>query len=151
MRDSRGRSRLFLLVYAGAAVIVALFALFARGFSRDIGDGRVSGRYALVPVFQSSVPETLTLTWNGLSLHFSRSTSPGLKGYEPAADRGADLVFDGGARVHLSPGADTGGSIMISSAAETVRREAGSSSRSPSTGPSRTRPPALPSHGSVRV
>ena len=115
MHDSRGRSRLFLLVYAGAALIVALFALFARGFSRDIGDGRVSGRYSAFPIFQSAVPENLTLTWNGFTLHFSRSMSPALKGYEPTLDRGADIVFDGGARLHFSPGADTGGSITVSS------------------------------------
>jgi len=120
MHDSRGRSRLFLLVYAGAALIVVLFALFARGFSRDIGDGRVSGRYALLPIFQSAVPENLTLTWNGFVLHFSRSTSPALKGYEPAPDKSADLVFDGGARLHFSSGADTGGSITVSSAGGTA-------------------------------
>jgi hypothetical protein len=113
MHSSRGRSPLIPLVYVGVVLLLAVIALFARGFSRDVGDGRVAGRYSLLPLFQSRVPEELTLTWNGFAMHFSRSMTPGLKGYEPAG-AGTDIVFDGDLRLRLSPGADTGGSITFS-------------------------------------
>jgi hypothetical protein len=113
MHSSRGRSPLIPLIYVGVVLLLAVVALFARGFSRDVGDGRVAGRYSLLPLFQSRVPEDLTLTWNGFAMHFSRAMTPGLKGYEPAgAD--TDIVFDGDLRLRLSPGADTGGSITFS-------------------------------------
>jgi hypothetical protein len=102
------------VVYSGVVLILLLLALFARGFSRDLGDGRVAGRYSLFPLFLSRAPESLTLTWNGLALHFSRAMSPSLKGYEPSPDRSADLVFEGDLRLRLIPGADTGGSITFS-------------------------------------
>src|SRR5271157_1623918 len=114
MHSSRGRSFLIPLVYGGAVLLLLLLALFARGFSRDIGGGRVAGRYALFPLFQSRVPEELTLTWNGLAMHFSRSMTPGLKGFEPGPDNTADIVFDGDVRLRVSPGTDTGGSITLS-------------------------------------
>ena len=100
-------------VFGGAVVILLVAALFARGFSRDVGDGRVPGRFSLFPLLGSRAPEELTLTWNGLALHFAHSISPGLKGVEPAAG-GTDLVFDGGLRLRLVPGADAGGSITLS-------------------------------------
>src|SRR5271157_2100541 len=114
MHSSRGRPFVIPLVYGGVVLLLLLLALFARGFSRDIGDGRVAGRFALFPLFQSRAPEELTLTWNGLALHFSRTTTPGLKGFEPAPDSAADIVFDGDARLRISPGTDTGGSITLS-------------------------------------
>jgi len=113
MHNSPGRSPFLTFVYGGIVLLLVLLALFARGFSRDIGDGRVAGRYSLFPLFQSHAPEELTLTWNGFALHFSRSMTPGLKGYEPA-QAGTDVVFDGDVRLRLSPGADTGGSITFS-------------------------------------
>jgi hypothetical protein len=39
--------------------------------------------------------------------------TPGLKGYEPGP-ASTDIVFDGDVRLRLSPGADTGGSILFS-------------------------------------
>jgi hypothetical protein len=102
------------LVYGGVVLILLLLALFARGFSRDVGDGRVAGRYSLFPLLQSHTPEELTLTWNGLALRFSRSMTPALRGFEPAR-AGTDIVFEGDIRLRLSPGADTGGSITFSS------------------------------------
>ncbi|MGO9308207.1 MAG: hypothetical protein ACLQDL_04190, partial [Spirochaetia bacterium] len=114
MQGFRGRSFLGPLVYGSVVLLLLLLALFARGFSRDIGAGRVAGRYALFPLFQSREPEELTVTWNGLSMRFSQSTTPGLKGFEPGPDNAADIVFDGGIRLRVSPGADTGGSMTLS-------------------------------------
>jgi len=99
-------------VYGGAVVLLLAAALFARGFSRDVGDGRVAGRFSLFPLLGSHAPEELTLTWNGLALHFAHSMSPALEGVEPAAGS-TDLVFEGGIRLRLTPGADTGGSITL--------------------------------------
>lgn len=100
-------------VYGGAVVILLVAALFARGFSRDVGDGRVAGRFTFFPLFGSRAPEELALTWNGLTLHFARSISPALTGVEPSAG-GTDLVFDGDTRLRLVPGTDAGGSITLS-------------------------------------
>ncbi len=102
-----------LAVYGGAVVLLLLAALFARGFSRDVGDGRVAGRFSLFPLLGSHAPEELTLTWNGLALHFARSMTPALKGVESEAGS-TDLVFDGGTRLRLTPGTDIGGSITLS-------------------------------------
>src|SRR5271165_1644871 len=113
MHGSRGRSFLLPLSYGGVVLLLLLIALFARGFSRDIGDGRVAGRYSLFPLFQSRAPEELTLTWNGLALRFSRTMTPGLTSWEPAENRSTDIIFNGNLRLRLSPGADTGGSLTF--------------------------------------
>ena len=51
MHNSPGRSPFLTFVYGGIVLLLVLLALFARGFSRDIGDGRVAGRYSLFPLF----------------------------------------------------------------------------------------------------
>lgn len=108
----RGRRRIPVAVY-GAAILLLLVAVFlARGFTREVGDARVSGRFSVLPLLHSRVPEQLALTWNGLTLRFARGTTPSLRGFE-AAGAGTDLVFDDGARLRLAPGADTGGSLSL--------------------------------------
>lgn len=111
-RGPRRPSVLKFAVYGGAVALLLMAALFARGFSRDVGDGRVAGRFSLFPLFGSRAPEELTLTWNGLALHFAHSMTPALKGVESAAGS-TDLVFDGDIRLRLTPGTDTGGSITF--------------------------------------
>ncbi len=113
-RGSRRPPVLTLAVYGGAVVLLLMAAFFARGFSRDVGDGRVAGRYSLFPLLGSHAPEELTLTWNGLALHFTRAMTPALQGVE-AAEGSTDLVFDGDIRLRLTPGTDTGGSITLAS------------------------------------
>ncbi len=108
----RGRRKIPVAVY-GAAILLLLVAVFlARGFSREVGDARVSGRFSILPLLHSHVPEQLALTWNGLTLRFARGTKPSLRGFETAG-AGTDLVFEDGARLRLAPGADTGGSLSL--------------------------------------
>ena len=111
-RGPRRSAVLKTAVYGGAGILLLMAALFARGFSRDVGDGRVAGRFSLFPLLGSRAPEELTLTWNGLALHFAHSTTPSLKAVESAAGS-TDLVFDGDLRLRLTPGTDTGGSITL--------------------------------------
>jgi hypothetical protein len=108
----RVRRRPSAAVFGGLILLFFVAALFARGFSREVGDARVAGRYSLLPLFHSRVPDALALTWNGLTLRFGRAATPALRGFE-AAGGSTDIVFDGGGRLRLSPGADTGGSITI--------------------------------------
>ena len=97
------RRRLFVpIVYIGAILLLLLLALFAKSFSESIGDARVSGRFSPFPLFNASTLEELTLSWNGLSFDFSQNAQPGLRRYE-AGDGQADIVFDGNARLRLSP------------------------------------------------
>ena len=107
----RGRRKIP-AVYGAAALLLLVAVLFARGFSREVGDARVSGRFSALPLLRSRVPEQLALTWNGLTLRFARGTSPALQGFE-ADGPGTDLVFDDGARLRLAPGSDTGGSLTL--------------------------------------
>jgi hypothetical protein len=108
----RGRREITAAVFGGTILLFLVVALFARGFSREVGDARVAGRFSLLPLFHSRVPEELALTWNGLTLRFERTASPALRGFE-AAGGSTDIVFDGGGRLRLTPGADTGGSISL--------------------------------------
>jgi hypothetical protein len=112
-RGPRRAPVLKIAVYAAAVILLLAAAFFTRGFSRDVGDGRVAGRFSLFPVLGSRVPEELTLTWNGLALHFTRSMSPALAGIDTTSGS-TDLLFDGDVRLRLTPGTDAGGSITLS-------------------------------------
>jgi hypothetical protein len=116
MRKPPRRALLTALVYGGVLLLLLLLAFFTRGFSQALGDARIGGRYALIPLFQSKVLNTLTVTWNGMSLHFSRSTTPALQGIE-TGDAGTDILFAGDARLHLGADADTAGSLSLSATA----------------------------------
>ena len=109
----RRASVLKIVVYGAAVVVLLAAALFARGFSRDVGDGRVAGRFTFFPLLGSHIPDDLTLTWNGLALHFTHSMTPALTGIDTSAGS-TDLLFDGDVRLRLTPGTDAGGSITIS-------------------------------------
>jgi hypothetical protein len=71
-RSPRRRYHLIPLVYA--AVILGLFALalFGRGFSRSVGEARVSGRYTPLPLLGRTEVRSAALSYNGLTLRFSR-------------------------------------------------------------------------------
>jgi len=109
---SRVRREMTAAVFGAVILLFLVVALFARGFSREVGDARVAGRFSLLPLFLSRVPEELALTWNGLTLRFTRAAAPALRGLE-SADGGTDIVFDGGGRLRITPGTDTGGSISL--------------------------------------
>jgi hypothetical protein len=117
MLKNRARSATRAAVYGGVVLLLLLLALFARGFSQNVGEARVGGRYAMFPLFSSRSVERLSLAWNGISLRFSRGSSPAVQGWESTPD-GMDILFDGGIRLHLQPGADLGGSIALSPLAD---------------------------------
>jgi len=108
----RGRRKIPVAVYGAAVLLLLVAVLFARGFTREVGDARVSGRFSVLPLFRSRVTEQLAVTWNGLTLRFARGSSPAVRGFE-AEGSGTDIVFDDGARLRLVPGTDTGGSLTL--------------------------------------
>jgi hypothetical protein len=116
MRKPPRRSLITASVYGGVLLLLLLLAFFSRGFSQTLGDARISGRYAIFPLFQTRVLNTLTVTWNGMSLHFARRMTPALQGIE-TGDAGTDILFAGDARLYLSADADTAGSLSLSAAA----------------------------------
>jgi hypothetical protein len=116
MRKPPRRSLITASVYGGVLLLLLLLAFFTRGYSQTLGDARISGRYAIFPLFQTRVLNTLTVTWNGMSLHFARRMTPALQGIE-TGDAGTDILFAGDARLHLSADADTAGSLSLSAAA----------------------------------
>jgi hypothetical protein len=116
MRKSLERRLLVTSVYAGVVLLLALLALFFRGFSESVGDARVSGSYAALPVLRPRTLQNLTVSWNGLALRFARGSTPSLQGIE-TTDAGADIIFDGNVRLRLAPGGDVGGSVSISAVA----------------------------------
>ena len=112
MQKSSARSALRVAVYCGVVLLLVALALFFRPVTASVGDARVTGRYALLPLFQSRDLRDLTLSWNGMALRFSGSTSPALKGFETTAN-GTDIIFDADMRLRLSPGSDAGGSLAM--------------------------------------
>jgi hypothetical protein len=112
MQKSLGRSLLIPGVYGGVVLLVFLLALFARGFSEGVGDARIAGRYAPFPLFRSRTLQSLTLSWNGMALRFSRSMSPALEGYQ-RTEAGTDIVLGGNVRLRVTPGNDFGGSLVL--------------------------------------
>ena len=108
-----GRGRLLkTAVYAAVAIIAVLVVLAARGFSRDVGDAHLAGRFLFLPLARSRTPAQLALTWNGLTLHFSRGGNPSLQGFQ-SEGAATDIVFDDGSRLRLLPGSDAGGSLSL--------------------------------------
>jgi hypothetical protein len=64
----------------------------------------------VTPILRSRSLEQLTLSWNGISLRFSRSAS--LSGYDASTGAGAIVLADG-SRLRLAPGTDIGGSLTV--------------------------------------
>jgi hypothetical protein len=116
MQKSPARSRLVPVVYGGVIVLLVVLAVFARGFSQNVGDARVAGRYTMFPLFSSRAPQQVTVSWNGIALRFSASTTPALRGFE-SVGAAADLLFDGDTRLRLVAGSDSGGSLFLSAMA----------------------------------
>ena len=125
MANPRRRYLLIPFLYVGVILLLLALALFARGFSHSIGDARLAGRYAPLPLFGSREASEITLSYHGLSLRFSRrfplrigasdqsagsARSRGLQTVERYA-AGADIVFEGDVRLRL---AATGGSLSLS-------------------------------------
>src|SRR5208283_5596823 len=100
-------------VYGGVVLLLLLLAFFAPGFSQGVGDARVAGRYVLLPLFQPRALQSLTLSWNGMALRFSRSATPALEGFE-TTDAGAAIILANNVRLRLTPGNDLNGSLTIS-------------------------------------
>jgi hypothetical protein len=100
------------LVFAAAALLVLLLAFFTRGFSESVGDARVVGRYAALPLFGARALTQLSVTWNGLTLRFSPASSPALTGYQTVS-AGIDIILAGDARLRVTSGQDAGGSLSI--------------------------------------
>ncbi len=99
-------------VYAGVTAVALLIIFAARGFSREVGDAQLAGRFSLLPLLHSRTPQELALTWNGLTLHFARTMTPGVVGFE-SVGTSTDIVFQDGSRLRVAPGASTGGSISL--------------------------------------
>jgi hypothetical protein len=118
MQRFSARSALPFAVFGGVVLLLLCLALWARGFTADVGDARVAGRFAPFPLFQARALRDLTLSWNGMSLRFSGSTRPALAAYDISGD-GRDIVFDTEMRLRLSPGSDAGGSLAITRLAST--------------------------------
>jgi hypothetical protein len=112
MLKNRARSMTRAAVYGGVVLLLLLLALFARGFSLNVGDARVGGRYTMLPLFSSRSVEQLSLTWNGITLRFSRTAAPAVHAWESTPD-GMDILFEGDIRLHLQPGTDLGGSLAL--------------------------------------
>src|SRR5208337_1688252 len=111
-------------VYGGVVLLLLLLAFFAPGFSQGVGDARVAGRYALFPFFSPRALQSLTLSWNGVALLFSRSATPALEGFE-TSDAGASIVFTNNVRLRLTPGNDLSGSLSIAAEASAAGMDAG--------------------------
>ena len=117
MSRSSGRAAFVPVVYGGVVLLLLVLGVLAHGFTRNIGDARLVGRYATLPLFQTRTVRDLTVSWNGLSLKFSAATTPALQTLEFTTDGGTDLVFSGDIRLHLAPGRDTGGSVSLAAVA----------------------------------
>jgi hypothetical protein len=115
-KPPRRRYLLIPVLYVGVILALLALALFGRGFSFSVGDARLSGRYAPLPLFGSRQASEVTVSYNGLSLRFSRriplragapeqaaalAVSRGLRAVERYA-AGADIVFEGDARLRLT-------------------------------------------------
>lgn len=111
-------------VYGGVVLLLLLLAFFARSFSLGIGDARVAGRYVLFPLFRPRALQSLTLSWNGMALRFSRSSTPALEGFE-TSDAGIDIVLAHNVRLRVTPGNDLNGSLSISPEASSTGALAG--------------------------
>ena len=111
-------------VYGGVVLLLLLLAFFAPGFSQGVGDARVAGRYMLLPLFKPRMLQSLTLSWNGMALRFSRSATPALEGFE-TGDAGAAIVLSDNVRLRLTPGNDLNGSLSISPEASSTIADAG--------------------------
>ena len=111
-------------VYGGIVLLLLLLAFFAPGFSQGVGDARVAGRYVLLPLFRPRALQSLTLSWNGMALRFSRSTTPALEGFE-TSDAGAAIILADNVRLRLTPGNDLNGSLSISPEASSAGAAAG--------------------------
>jgi len=111
-------------VYGGVVLLLLLLAFFAPGFSQGVGDARIAGRYVLLPLFRPRALQSLTVSWNGMALRFSRSATPALEGFE-TSDAGAAIVLANNVRLRLTPGNDLDGSFSISPESSSTGAAAG--------------------------
>ena len=112
MEASSGRRTQLPVVYGGVVLVLLLAGFLLRGFSFAVGDAGISGRYSLLPLLGAHSPRALSFTWNGLSLHFSSRSTPGLVDVL-SAPGDTQIVLAGGERLRLVPGQDPGGSLTI--------------------------------------
>jgi hypothetical protein len=125
-RSPRRRYHLIPLLYA--AIVLGLFALalFGRGFSRTVGEARVSGRYAPLPLLGRTEARSAEISYHGLGLRFSRGQPLRLAGGEGPGQElrlhsvqptgsGVDILFGEDTRLTLASAAD--GSLALTLAA----------------------------------
>ncbi len=112
MRQPLRRYLLISLVYLGVALLLLALAAFARSYSAQMGNARLSGRYSPFPLFRSQRLEELTLSWNGLDLRFSRRSTPRLERIESQAGA-TNIVFEGDTRLRLRAAEASEGSLLI--------------------------------------
>jgi hypothetical protein len=101
--------RYFLIPTIYIAFVVALLALavFGRRFAFDVDSVRISGSYTAWPPFSSRTIRSLSLSYRGLKLSFSRaaplSTDQGTERLLSVASYsgGADIIFEGDYRLRL--------------------------------------------------
>lgn len=125
MTNPRKHYLLIPFLYVGVIVLLLALALFGRGFSFSVGDARLAGRYAPLPLFGSHAASEVTLSYNGLSLRFSRRLPLRIGVADQGADSarrlkllaverypaGADILFEGDVRLRLAAG---DGSLSLS-------------------------------------
>ena len=100
------------LVYLCAPLLLLCLALLAGSFTQTVGSARVSGRFSPIPLFNRTFLQSLTLSWNGLDLRFSRPAAPGVLRFDAAA--GAADIIDGHARLRVSLSGDPVSAFTIS-------------------------------------
>ncbi len=129
MPDASRRLRFIsFLVYGAAVLLLFYLALFSRGFSQNVGEVRIHGRYAPFPLLGERRVRDLEISYHGLNLSFSRSRPLVIRtadGRDAArsidsirfySDE-ADILFEGGVALHLTadPGGTSSYTIAISS------------------------------------
>jgi hypothetical protein len=108
-RSSKKLPIISFFIYVGVIILLVYLALFARGFSFDLGGIRLSGRFAPLPLMGERKLWDLTVSSQGLDISFSHSRPitvgdaasfrlDSIKTYS----EGADILFEGGGRIHLT-------------------------------------------------
>jgi hypothetical protein len=99
------------LVYGAVILLLFFLAFFSRGFSLRVGDVRISGRYAPLPLVGERKLSDLSVSYQGLTLSFSRrlpvsvdsAFSYGLDTLESFSNQ-VDILYEGGTRVIITGG-----------------------------------------------
>lgn len=116
----QGLPRRYLLssvVYLSALLLLLGLALLAASFTRTVGIARISGRFSPFPLFNRTSLQSLTVSWHGLDLRFSRPAPAGVLRFEASA--GAADIIEGDARLRVSLPGDQVSALTISQVPDT--------------------------------